>query len=121
VIQDQEKRREEVKKNSIAITRANEKPFSFYERDKDKPKKVKEDFSFKSKQFKAAEVPWFCSTELYAREQEFRENQRMERVNRRAQEVELIDTALGNIQAASENGEARAAAETESNLGRAAG
>lgn len=29
-------RREAVKKNSIAITRANEAPFSFYERDKNK-------------------------------------------------------------------------------------
>lgn len=77
-----------MRKNSIAITRANENPFSFYERDKDKKeKKFKEDFSYKPTAFKAKEVPWFCSTEMYEREQVFKDNQRMERVSRRAQEV----------------------------------
>jgi len=86
-----------VRKNSIAITRANENPFSFYERDKGKEKKYKEDFSFKPQQFRAKEVPWFCSTEMYARENEFKENQRQERVNRRAQEVRHVQLASCDI------------------------
>ena len=36
LMEDQERRRMEVRQNSIALTRINEKPFSFYERDKNK-------------------------------------------------------------------------------------
>ena len=36
IVESNEMRRLEVKKNSIAITKQREKPFSFYERDKSK-------------------------------------------------------------------------------------
>ena len=54
-----------MKKNSIAITRANEAPFSFYERDKNKGRHFKEDHNEAPKSFKAKEVPWFCSPGFY--------------------------------------------------------
>lgn len=87
IIQEQERRREEVKKNSLALTRANEKPFAFYERDKTKEKKFKEDWELKQHKFKANEVPWFCSVELYEQEMQKSEQLRKEKINRRAQEV----------------------------------
>lgn len=60
-----DKRREEVKKHSKAMTLQNEKPFSFYFRDKNKkkrlPKKNKEEENFK---FKANPIPWFSSVKI---------------------------------------------------------
>jgi len=44
IIENNERRRLEVVKNSIAITKANEKPFSFYERDKHRQKPDPEDY-----------------------------------------------------------------------------
>ena len=86
IMHNEQLRREEVKKNSVAITKANEKPFSFYERDKNREKK----FKFNPKQpplpFKANEVPWFCSTELYQEEFAKKEQLRKEKINKRAQE-----------------------------------
>ena len=72
------------------MTRANEKPFSFYERDKNKGKTFKEDYNIKPKQFKANEVPWFCSVELYEQEMAKAEQLRKERINRRAQTVRVL-------------------------------
>ena len=61
----QEMRRDQVKKNSVAMTKAMERPFSFYERDKNREKKYKEDYRIDHEPFKAHKVPWFCSIELY--------------------------------------------------------
>jgi len=58
-MQAQENRRLEVKKNSVAITKMREAPFSFYLRDKEKAQKVAEpplnpEFNYR---FKATPIP----------------------------------------------------------------
>lgn len=61
-------RRLEVKKNSIAITKANERPFGFYERDKLKKQLDPEDYlphDLKKGQFKANPIPRACSVLIF--------------------------------------------------------
>ncbi len=58
ILREQKQRREEVKKNSKAITLENEKPFSFYFRDQNKPKR-KNKYEREKFVFKAREVPWY--------------------------------------------------------------
>ncbi len=63
---EQNERRRKVKENSIAITLEREKPFSFYNRDKNK-KGVKEhcdiDRDWEEYRFKANPIKWACSIE----------------------------------------------------------
>lgn len=62
---ENQSRREQVKKNSIAITLQREKPFKFYIRDKEKSKiKKKNNYERKVFLFKASPIPWFCSIPL---------------------------------------------------------
>jgi len=89
-----EQRRAEVKKNSIALTKAREKPFSFYDRDKDfyvnrakATEKVIPDEIKNHKPFKATPIPWSVSAQLLDQMKEKEEKEREERVKKRAQEL----------------------------------
>lgn len=69
-----EQRREEVVKQSQALTRANERPFSFYERDLQHYQEKKEnqigsefDVMQQCGTFKSNPVPWYCKVNLYKR------------------------------------------------------
>jgi len=58
IIHDQEQRRAQVKKNSVAITKMREAPFNFYLRDKDKPPKPEYQLNSEfDKRFKAKPIP----------------------------------------------------------------
>eukprot|EP00826_Nyctotherus_ovalis_P037359 TRINITY_DN3400_c0_g1_i6.p1 TRINITY_DN3400_c0_g1~~TRINITY_DN3400_c0_g1_i6.p1 ORF type:complete len:367 (+),score=129.23 TRINITY_DN3400_c0_g1_i6:1611-2711(+) len=90
-----EARRDEIKKSSVAATKAREKPFSFYERDKDfyvKRVKVSEqnlpDEMKYHKPFKANPIPWAVTAKLFDEKMERANKERKERVKRRAQEME---------------------------------
>ena len=82
----EDSRREEVRKSSVALTKVNERPFSFYERDKSRTTKFKEDFRTEQKPFKTNPVPWFCSVELYNEKRDKEEHIRREKISKRAQE-----------------------------------
>ena len=83
---EQEKRREEIKKNSRIITMQREKPFSFYLREKEnKDIRKKNRFERKEFEFKANPVPWFCSIKLFQRMNEEEKAKREERVSKQAQ------------------------------------
>lgn len=61
-------RRLEVKKNSSALTKTNEKPFSFYERDKQKQSLDPESYlpyDLKKPAFKANPIPRACSVLIF--------------------------------------------------------
>lgn len=61
-------RRLEVKKNSIAITKQTEQPFSFYEREKTKKKLDPEEYlpyDVKKPHFKANPIPRACSVLIF--------------------------------------------------------
>ena len=89
-----EARRDEIKKTSIANTKAHEKPFSFYERDKDFyvkralaseqyiPEEIKN-----HEPFKATPIPWSVSTLLFDEMMNKEENEREERIKKRSKEI----------------------------------
>ena len=61
-------RRLEVKKTSMVITRQKEKPFSFYERDKQRQKLDPEEYlprDLKKPSFKANPIPRACSVLIF--------------------------------------------------------
>jgi hypothetical protein len=61
-------RRMEVKKNSLAITKEREKPFSFYERDKAKQALDQEEYlpwDLRKPSFKANPIPRACSVLIF--------------------------------------------------------
>jgi len=67
-MENNERRRLEVIKNSVALTKQNEKPFSFYLRDKNKKKPDPEEYlpgDLKRKQFKANPIPRACSVLIF--------------------------------------------------------
>eukprot|EP00826_Nyctotherus_ovalis_P034408 TRINITY_DN2865_c0_g1_i1.p1 TRINITY_DN2865_c0_g1~~TRINITY_DN2865_c0_g1_i1.p1 ORF type:complete len:331 (+),score=105.89 TRINITY_DN2865_c0_g1_i1:76-1068(+) len=89
-----EARRDEIKKSSVAATKAREQPFSFYERDKDfyvKRALVLEenvpDEIRNHKPFKAAPIPWSVSTLLFTEMMGKEENEREERIKKRSKET----------------------------------
>jgi len=93
IIQEQEQRRAQVKKELVAITKLNEAPFSFYLRDQNKtpPKVANPEFNYK---FKAKPIPGLCQVpELWDMMNRRSEIERKERVTRRAQE-NLVKAAL---------------------------
>lgn len=78
----QENRREQVRANSVRLTKSREKPFSFYYRDMAKPKPEKidpEPFVFK-----ANPVPWESTVPLYERMLSEGEESRKDRIESRA-------------------------------------
>lgn len=62
-------RREQVKKESKAITLSRENPFTFYFRDLEKVKKrnAGKQEPFKFDLFKAKDAPWYCRVRLFDR------------------------------------------------------
>ncbi|KAL4467669.1 hypothetical protein ABPG74_013004 [Tetrahymena malaccensis] len=92
IMHEQEKRRQEVRKNSVAITIQREKPFRFYLRDKNpetslKRSKRKTWEERESFVFKANKVPWFCSINLLEKINRDEELKRQERVAKQAQKT----------------------------------
>ncbi|EAR83067.2 EF hand protein (macronuclear) [Tetrahymena thermophila SB210] len=92
IMHEQEKRRQEVRKNSVAITIQREKPFKFYIRDKNpetslKRSKRKTQEERDSFVFKANKVPWFCSINLLEKINRDEELKRQERVAKQAQKT----------------------------------
>jgi hypothetical protein len=66
---DKETRRQEVRRVSMALTKQNERPFSFYERDKNKVKSDSVDIPecMRHTPFKANKIPWKVLVPLYKR------------------------------------------------------
>lgn len=63
-----ERRRLETIKNSVAITKAREAPFSFYERDKNRKKLDPEEYlayDLRKPSFKANPIPRACSVLIF--------------------------------------------------------
>jgi len=59
-MEEQEEKRTQLKKKSVAITKLKEEPFSFYEREKNKKEKSLQDNAFKlNNKFKAKPIPAF--------------------------------------------------------------
>lgn len=84
ILASQEARRIEVKRTSMETTKANEKPFNFYIRDKEKQKL--EPHESPKETFKANPVPWYCKVSLYEQMRSKEKAAREERVARAAQE-----------------------------------
>lgn len=72
IMEANEKRREDVIRQSQAMTRANEKPFSFYHRDVENYERKKNhvpdlEVMEDCGKFKANPVPWYCKAHLFKR------------------------------------------------------
>ena len=80
----QEARRLEVKRTSIARTKASERPFAFYLRDKDKPKSQPQPKP--AYEFKANPIPWAVSVPLFDQMNREQKAKREEQVAKLAQE-----------------------------------
>ena len=96
IVAKNEARRMEVKQSSYTITKAREKPFSFYERDKEKhiQRMSADDKSkIKEKQFKANPIPPHVTVQLYEQMTREREARREERIRKNAEES-LIKSKL---------------------------
>lgn len=85
IIEANEMRRMEVKKNSLVITKQNEKPFSFYERDKLKQNADPEDYlpyDLRKPSFKANPIPRACSVLIFDQMMKQQEQERQERIRK---------------------------------------
>eukprot|EP00826_Nyctotherus_ovalis_P044344 TRINITY_DN4783_c0_g2_i1.p1 TRINITY_DN4783_c0_g2~~TRINITY_DN4783_c0_g2_i1.p1 ORF type:complete len:330 (-),score=103.61 TRINITY_DN4783_c0_g2_i1:365-1354(-) len=90
IVAKNEARRMEIKQASYAITKAREKPFSFYERDKEKHiQRMNADYTskIKEKQFKANPIPPHVTVQIYEQMMREREARREERIKRGAEEL----------------------------------
>lgn len=88
IMEGNEQRRLEVKKNSIVLTKANEKPFSFYERDKNKKYPDPEDYvpyDLKKPHFKANPIPKACSVLIFHQMMKKQDEEREERIRKQAE------------------------------------
>lgn len=91
ILSDNERRRDEVKRQSKALTKANERPFSFYTREQEAAKEINPPEAsewdvMNNEPFKANPVPWYCKVNLYQR---MVENDAAERENRVKTNAEL--------------------------------
>jgi len=93
----EKQRRELVKKQSIAMTLANEKPFSFYQRDKDFYKRREEEVASRVEDvmkdiqsFKATPIPESVTARNFTEMVQKGENERQERIKNRAKELYSI-------------------------------
>ncbi|CAD8106877.1 unnamed protein product [Paramecium primaurelia] len=91
IINDNEKRREEVKKNSVQMTLKNERPFSFYRRDQNSSKKPRKKYWEEREKFvfKAKAIPWHVHVELLRQMEQDEETKRKERIAKHAQELAM--------------------------------
>lgn len=88
IIEANEMRRLEVKKNSIVITKQREAPFSFYEREKNKQKLDPEEYlpyDVKKPHFKANPIPRACSVLIFDQMMKRQEEERQERIRKQAE------------------------------------
>jgi hypothetical protein len=88
IIEGNEMRRLEVKKNSIAITKMKEKPFSFYERDKNRQKLDPEDYlprDLTKGSYRANPIPRACSVLIFDQMMRKQEQERQERIRKQAE------------------------------------
>lgn len=83
ILHKEQLRRQEVRANSVKLTKSREKPFSFYYRDMNKPKPSPVDSE--PYVFKANPVPWKCTVPLYDRMVSENEEIRKDRIESRAQ------------------------------------
>eukprot|EP01022_Parablepharisma_sp_SALTPOND_P024520 TRINITY_DN54511_c0_g1_i1.p3 TRINITY_DN54511_c0_g1~~TRINITY_DN54511_c0_g1_i1.p3 ORF type:complete len:384 (-),score=63.42 TRINITY_DN54511_c0_g1_i1:6055-7206(-) len=88
IVAQNEARRLEVKQASYAMAKAREKPFSFYERDKEKfMRKGEEVIAEDVKPFKAKPVPPEVTVQLYEQMTREKEKAREERIKKRAEDL----------------------------------
>ena len=82
-----EERREEIRRLSIANTKQNEKPFSFYYRDLEKQKESAPDVPdvMRNPPFRANKIPWKVLVPLYKRMVDKIEHERSERIRLNAE------------------------------------
>lgn len=99
IMKEQEAKRLQVKANSIEITKANEKPFSFYYRDLTKTKPEPQELP--KHVFTANPVPWTTSVPLYDRMVSEREIARKERINTAALESLALSMMPPRMEASS--------------------
>jgi hypothetical protein len=88
ILEANEMRRLEVKKNSLSITKAKERPFSFYERDKLKQQPDPEEYlpyDLKKPHFKANPIPRACSVLIFDQMMKKQEQDREERIRKQAE------------------------------------
>jgi Uncharacterised protein family UPF0564 len=87
IMKSNEERRAEVKRLSMAITKQNEKPFSFYERDKIKPESLETEIpeTMRHPPFRANKIPWKVLVPLYKRMVDKIEYEREIRVKKNAE------------------------------------
>ena len=93
ILDKNEERRMKVKQDSIAITKAREAPFDFWERDKAKMEaKRNADANAglvadcRRPAFKATEIPAFCSFPFYEKDLQQKELEREKRIKKKAEE-----------------------------------
>lgn len=84
IMRDNEERRQKVKKNSVAITLQNERPFSFYSRDKNKKKQARPKEDWEIFEFRANPINWAVSIEEQRQKAMEKEALRKEKIARRA-------------------------------------
>ena len=87
IMREQEERRCQVKKESVALTKAMEKPFSFYFRDLLKSQKQPQPLNESQPVFHANPVPWTTKLPLYHKMVSEREASRKERIEKAKKEL----------------------------------
>lgn len=87
ILESNEQRREEVRRMSIALTKQNERPFSFYKRDQQRGQQQKQSVpqTMLHPPFKASIIPWKVRVPLYREMVEREEYARELRVKRQAE------------------------------------
>ncbi|KRX00267.1 hypothetical protein PPERSA_10766 [Pseudocohnilembus persalinus] len=100
----QENRRTQIKQESVALTLANEKPFSFYNKDPNPLKRRKQENFEKQEQFiqdimktkfKANKIAWTSAADYYQR---LKEQEIQKREERKASRAIIMQRTMGNQQ-----------------------
>ena len=84
IMEKNEKRRKDVKETSQKLLKAKERPFSFYERDKNKKRveSVPLNEEFQKKPFKANPVPTECTVEIFKVMMDKQNKERQDRIKK---------------------------------------
>jgi len=98
LVKAQEEKRMDVVEKSKQITLANQKPFSFAERDANKEKPLPKEESFQ--QFKANPVPQFVQVEMMKEKEEKDKKEREERIKKRMEENAMSAKMPSRMEAA---------------------
>ena len=81
-------RRLEAKKTSVEVTKLKERPFAFYEREKNKQKPNPDDYlpyDIRQPSFKANPIPRACSVLIFDQMNKRQEEERQERIRKQAE------------------------------------